>query len=73
MVHGEKRAFEVCDPVIGGDRLSSMGRSTAGHGHPRVVLVAGECNHCGRASRDAIASRCAGSTLEILSYGAGLA
>jgi hypothetical protein len=57
------RAFEVCDPVISGDRLSSMGRSTAGHGHPRVVLIASECNHkCnhrGRASRDAIARRCA--------------
>jgi hypothetical protein len=40
-----------------------MGRSTAGHGHPRVVLIASECNHkCnhrGRASRDAIARRCA--------------
>ena len=39
------RAFEVCDPVISGDRLSSMGRSTAGHGHPWVVLIASECNH----------------------------
>jgi hypothetical protein len=53
------RAFEVCDPVISGDRLSSMGRSTAGHGHPRVLLIASECNHRGRASRDAIACRCA--------------
>ena len=57
------RAFKVCDPVISGDRLSSMGRSTAGHGHPRVVLIASECNHkCnhrGRASRDVIARRCA--------------
>ena len=45
--------------MISGDRPSSMGRSTAGHGHPRVVLIASECNHkCnhrGRASPDAIA------------------
>jgi putative transposase len=34
--------------VISGDRLSSMGRSTAGHGHPRAVLIASKCNHCGR-------------------------
>jgi hypothetical protein len=59
LVPGEEHAFEVCDPVISGDRLSSMGRSTAGHGHPRVVLIASECNHSGRASRDAIARRCA--------------
>jgi hypothetical protein len=62
-VRSEEHTFEVCDPVISGDRLSSMGRSTAGHGHPRVVLIAGECNHkCnhrGRAGRDAIACRCA--------------
>lgn len=45
LVPGEEHAFEVCDPVISGDRLSSMGRSTAGHGHPRVVLIASECNH----------------------------
>jgi hypothetical protein len=71
------RAFEVCDPVISGDRLSSMGRSTAGHGHPRVVLIASECNHkCnhrGRAGRDAIARRCANPTREILSYDGVLA
>jgi hypothetical protein len=58
LVPSEEHAFEVCDPVISGERLSSMGRSTAGHGHPRVVLIASECNHSGRASRDAIARRC---------------
>jgi hypothetical protein len=76
-VRSEEHAFEVCDPVISGDRLSSMGRSTAGHGHPRVVLIASECNnkcnHRGRAGRDAIACRCANPTLEILSYGGVLA
>ena len=53
-----------------------MGRSTAGYGHPRVVLIASECNHkCnhrGRAGWDAIACQCADPTLETLSYGGGL-
>ena len=31
--------------MISGDRFSSMGRSTAEHGHPRVVLITSECNH----------------------------
>ena len=38
-----------------------MGRSTARHGHPRVLLIASECNHkcnhCGRVGWDAIARR----------------
>ena len=28
--------------MISGDRLSNMGRSTAGHGHPRSLVIASE-------------------------------
>jgi hypothetical protein len=38
-------AFKVVDPVISGDHLSIMGRSSTMHGHPWVLPITGECNH----------------------------
>jgi hypothetical protein len=40
LVPGEEHAFEVCDPVISGDASAVWAGQTAGHGHPRVVLIA---------------------------------